>query len=96
MTHPVTMSKALYGFSGTAAGIVGMDERAAVKLLLQLKKHALQPRFRQRAAARQGQILLWDNYSVIHCATPTTFSEADGERRFLYRVNTNTLPVVLA
>jgi taurine dioxygenase len=95
-THPVTKAKALYGFSGTAAGIVGMDEAQAIDLLLELKQHVLQPQFMQRAAARQGQILLWDNYSVIHCATPTRYSAADGERRFLYRISTNTLPGVCA
>ena len=57
MAHPVTGRRALFGISGTASGIVGWDEARAIELLLELKRHALQPRFRQRARVEQGTIL---------------------------------------
>jgi taurine dioxygenase len=96
MKHPVTGRKSLFGFSGTAAGIVGCEESEAIELLLRVKSHVLQERFMQRAAARRGTILLWDNFSVIHSATPTSYSDADGQRRFLYRISTRGLPSVFA
>jgi taurine dioxygenase len=92
MHHPVTGRPALFGFSGTASGIVGWSDKAAVDLLLQLKQHVLDERFRQVARADEGSILVWDNYSVVHCATATTYGAADGERRLLHRISTRGLP----
>jgi taurine dioxygenase len=90
--HPVTGRRSLFGFSGTAAGIVGCDEADAIDLLLEVKRHVLQPRFRQQARVDVGSVLLWDNYSVVHSATPTVYSEADSERRLLHRISTRGLP----
>jgi alpha-ketoglutarate-dependent taurine dioxygenase len=93
--HPVTGRPALFGFSGTASGVVGWSDDDAIELLLFLKQHVLDERFRQVARADEGSILVWDNYSVVHCATPTTYSDADGERRMLYRISTRGLPPAL-
>ena len=60
--HPVTGRRALYGVSGTAVGIVGMDDGEAIDLLLHLKRHALQPQVspagtgRCRFGAHLGQL----------------------------------------
>lgn len=94
--HPVTGRKALYGFSGTAAGIVGMEEQEAIDLLVRVKRHVLQEEFRQSAKAESGTILMWDNYSVVHSATPTEYSDEAGKRRLLYRISTRGVPGVLA
>jgi taurine dioxygenase len=92
--HPVTGRRTLYGFSGTAAGIVGMGESEALELLVRLKRHALQPRFRQEARAEVGSILIWDNFAVVHSATATAYSDEDGQRRLLYRISTRGIPRV--
>jgi taurine dioxygenase len=94
--HPVTGRRALYGFSGTAVGIVGWDDHEAIELLLQLKRHVVDDRFRQVARAARGSILVWDNYAVVHCATPTVYSDADGERRLLHRISTRGVPASIA
>jgi alpha-ketoglutarate-dependent taurine dioxygenase len=94
--HPVTGRMALYGFSGTAAGIVGMEEPEAIGLLLEIKTHVLRDEFRQSAKAESGSILMWDNYSVIHSATPTEYSDEAGKRRLLYRISTRGVPAGLA
>jgi taurine dioxygenase len=94
MRHPVTGRRALFGISGTACGIVGWDEAPAIELLLDLKRHTLQPQFRQQARVDVGTILIWDNFSVIHCATPTDYSNEDGMRRLLHRISTKGLPPV--
>ena len=93
--HPVTGRPALFGFSGTASGVVGWSNDDAIGLLLRLKQHVLDERFRQVARADEGSILVWDNYSVVHCATPTTYSDADGERRLLHRISTRGFPPAL-
>ena len=94
MRHPVTGRRALFGISGTASGIVGVDEAEAIDLLLGLKRHALQPQFRQRARVEAGTILIWDNFAVMHCATRTEYSDDDGKRRLLYRISTKGRPPV--
>ena len=94
--HPFIGRRALYGISGTADGIVGMDDGEAIELLVRLKRHALQPAFQQRARADVGSVLVWDNFAVMHCATPTRYSDAAGERRLLYRISTRGVPVTVA
>jgi taurine dioxygenase len=89
--HPISGERALYGISGTPVGIEGLDTAAAVELLQRLKRHALRPEFLHAATATVGSILVWDNLSVMHTATPTEYSDADGERRRLYRISTRAV-----
>jgi taurine dioxygenase len=85
--HPGSGASALYGVSGTAVGIVGKRDDEALSLLRSLKEHALSGRFEQRARAEVGTILIWDNLAVMHCATPTVYSDRDGERRLIHRIS---------
>lgn len=94
LPHPVTGRKALYCSTTTAYGIEGMGEEEAVALLLEVKRHVLQPRFRQSHKTLPGEVLLWDNFAVLHKAAPTPLSNADGERRLLHRITVNGLPDV--
>lgn len=95
--HPVTGRKALYAVSGSAFGIDGMAPEAALALLGELKAHAVQPRFVQtQCKAHIGDVLLWDNYSTLHSATPLEYSDEDGKRRLLYRISTTGLPPLYA
>jgi alpha-ketoglutarate-dependent taurine dioxygenase len=96
MVHPVTRRPALFGFSGTASGIVGWPDDDASALLLELKQHVLDQRFRQIARADKASILMWDNYGVVHSATATKYSDADGEHRLLHRISTRGYPPALA
>ena len=70
-THPVTGRKALYAVSGSSYGIVGMPEDEAVKLLDELADHATQPRYVYRLSYRVGDLVMWDNASLLHSATLT-------------------------
>jgi taurine dioxygenase len=92
LPHPVTGRPALYCSTTTAYGIEGMDEEDAVALLIEVKRHVLQPRFRQSHKTLPGELLLWDNFAVLHKAAPTPLSNADGERRLLHRITVNGLP----
>jgi taurine dioxygenase len=92
--HPVTGHEALYAISGSACHIEGMEQVEGQTLLAQLKHHATQPRFIQSCKAEAGDILMWDNLSTLHSATPLEYSDEDGKRRLLYRISTRGLPDV--
>lgn len=69
--HPVTGRKALYAVSGSSYGIVGMPEDEAVSLLDELAAHATQPKYVISYPYRVGDIVIWDNASLLHSATLT-------------------------
>jgi taurine dioxygenase len=70
-THPVTGRKALYAVSGSSYGIVGMPEDEAVALLDELAAHATQAKYVHRFAYGVGDVVIWDNASLLHSATLT-------------------------
>jgi taurine dioxygenase len=69
--HPFTGRKALYAVSGSSYGIVGMPEDEAVALLDELATHATQAKYVYRLAYRVGDLVIWDNASLLHSATLT-------------------------
>jgi taurine dioxygenase len=69
--HPVTGRKALYAVSGSSYGIVGMAENEALALLDELAEHAARPQYVYSLAYRLGDIVIWDNASLLHSATLT-------------------------
>jgi taurine dioxygenase len=69
--HPVTERKALYAVSGSSYGIVGMPEDEAVALLDELAAHATQPKYVISYPYRVGDVVIWDNASLLHSATLT-------------------------
>jgi taurine dioxygenase len=70
-THPVTGRKALYAVSGSSFGIVGMPDDEARALLDELAAHATRPRYQYSLAYRIGDVVIWDNASLLHSATLT-------------------------
>jgi taurine dioxygenase len=69
--HPVTGRTALYAVSGSSFGIEGMPEDEARGLLDELAKHATQEKYRLRFAYGVGDVVIWDNASLLHSATLT-------------------------
>jgi taurine dioxygenase len=67
--HPVTGRKALYAVSGSSFGIEGMPDDEAVALLDELKEHATQPKYLYRLKYGVGDLVIWDNASLLHSAT---------------------------
>lgn len=90
--HPVTGRKALYGLGGSAFGVVGMTEEAGAQLLADLKSHATAPRFLQSFKLLPRQILLWDNFSVMHRATHIDYSDDPDQARLNYRISLKGYP----
>jgi taurine dioxygenase len=69
--HPVTGRTALYAVSGTSFGIEGMPEPEALALLDELKQHATQGKYQLRVRYGVGDVVIWDNASLLHSATLT-------------------------
>jgi taurine dioxygenase len=67
--HPVTGRKALYGVSGSSFGIVGMPDDEARDLLDELAAHATQARYVLSVTYGVGDVVIWDNASLLHRAT---------------------------
>jgi taurine dioxygenase len=69
--HPVTGRKALYSVSGSSFGIEGLPKDEAVGLLDELKRHATQSKYQLRLKYGVGDLVIWDNASLLHSATLT-------------------------
>jgi taurine dioxygenase len=69
--HPVTGRIALYSVSGSSFGIEGMPQDEAVDLLDELKAHATQQKYQCRLKYGIGDVVIWDNASLLHSATLT-------------------------
>jgi taurine dioxygenase len=81
-THYGTGRKALYAVSGSSFGIDGMPDDEAVRLLDELKSHALQEKYRYSHSYEVGDVVLWDDLSLLHAATLTDPSQP----RTLWRI----------
>lgn len=82
--HPITQRKALYAVSGTSMGIDGMPEGEAIALLRELAAFSTQSKYQLRVKYGVGDVVLWDNASVLHSATLTDPDDA----RTLWRITT--------
>jgi taurine dioxygenase len=69
--HPVTGRRALYSVSGSSFRIEGMPDDEAVGLLDELKRHATQEKYQLRLKYGVGDLVIWDNASLLHSATLT-------------------------
>ena len=69
--HPVTGRIALYSVSGSSFGIEGMPQDKAVALLDELKRQATQEKYQLRLKYGVGDVVIWDNASLLHSATLT-------------------------
>ena len=66
--HPDTGEKCLYVSEGYTTSIVGMPEDESKDLLRELLSHATRPEYIYTHHWQAGDVLLWDNCSVQHCA----------------------------
>ena len=80
--HPVTGRRALYAVSGSSFGIVGMPEDEARDLLDELAEHSTQQKYRYSLSYGVGDVVVWDNASLLHSATLTDPDDA----RTLWRI----------
>ena len=67
--HPVTGRTSLYAVSGSSFGIVGMPDDEARDLLDELAAHSTSDKYRYAFKYGVGDIVVWDNASLLHSAT---------------------------
>lgn len=91
MVHPVSGRKAIFT-SGTAYAIAGMDDAEATALIRDLREHVVKPAYRTSYIVGVGDIVLWDNFGTVHCASPIAYTNEQGKRRLLHRISTKGLP----
>jgi taurine dioxygenase len=88
--HPVTRRQALFVNIHRALGIDGLDQEKALNLLQKLYSHATNPEFVYHHQWQDGDLLVWNNVTTMHCATAIDSSQ----ERLLYRILTKgCLPV---
>jgi taurine dioxygenase len=85
--HPMTGRKALYGVSGSSFGIVGMAQDEAVALLDDLASHATRDEFVYSHRYAVGDVVVWDNFSTLHSATPIPPATCPEDTRYLHRIS---------
>lgn len=84
--HPVNGQPVLYAVSGSPYEVEGLSDEEGIELLKTLKTHCTRDEFVMGVKGEPGDLLLWDNFSVMHAATPAHYSDRDGERRMLHRI----------
>jgi alpha-ketoglutarate-dependent taurine dioxygenase len=66
--HPHTGRKSLYAVSGSSFGIEGLENAEGVALLDKLKAHATSRPYCHAPSYRPGDVIIWDNCSLLHSA----------------------------
>lgn len=67
--HPLTGRKCLYVSEGAIRQIEGLSEEDSQRLAEQLVAHITREEVVYRHKWQVGDVVLWDNYSAVHCAT---------------------------
>jgi taurine dioxygenase len=81
--HPENRRKALFLNPVRIESIIGMPDDEALDLVTELMTHATQKKYEYRHQWQYGDMVLWDNRSVMHKANPDYDMN---ERRYLYRL----------
>lgn len=80
--HPVTKRKALFVNIHRALGVDGIEQTEALALLNFLYEHATNKDYVYKHKWSDGDLLIWNNVTTMHCATEIDTSQA----RLLYRI----------
>jgi taurine dioxygenase len=88
-THPVTGRKVFY-LNLDPLEFDGIDYDTGMQLLQQVLQLASTPENVYRHQWRPGELIIWDNHSMLHSGTPTLMYESD--RRLMYRSFIYTTP----
>ena len=82
--HPANGRRYLYVNQSRVQSIEGMDDADMKVLVRELVAHATQAKYQYRHAWRYGDLVLWDNRSVLHKANGD-YEMREGEGRLMYR-----------
>jgi len=81
-THPVTGRRSLFLCPAVISHIEGMDAAAGAALIAGLMEHATQERYVYRHRWTAGDLVAWDNRSVLHTAS---LFDHTRHRRLMFR-----------
>jgi taurine dioxygenase len=88
--HPENGRSALYINTARMEGIEGLPSDEAFELIDELYQHATQSKYEYRHKWRAGDMVIWDNRSVMHQAN----ADYDpSEYRYLYRIMLKGAPL---
>ena len=79
--HTETGEPAIYSTAGYIEGFEGLDEQENKTLLRELYSYQGSPEFVYRHKWQPNMLVMWDNRSVLHCAT----GGYEGYDRLLHR-----------
>jgi taurine dioxygenase len=94
--HPVVPGRIGLYTSATGQSIDGMDYDEGRELLRSLRRHSFDERFQGKYKLQKNDLILWDNFSVAHSATPIEYSDEPGKFRLLQRISTKGVPTFLS
>ena len=80
-THHETGKRALFSSAAYIKGFIGLEKEEGDALLMELYAHQSQPEFVYAHRWQAGMLVMWDNRSVLHCAT----GGYEGHDRLLHR-----------
>jgi taurine dioxygenase len=83
--HPENSKRYLYVNQSRMESIEGMDDADAMELISQLLTHATQSQYEYRHVWRSGDMVIWDNRSVLHKANGD-YDMREGRGRLMYRI----------
>jgi len=83
--HPDNGRRYLYINQSRMQSIIGMDDASMKQLVKALVAHATQSKYEYRHVWRDGDMVIWDNRSVLHKANGD-YDMREGEGRLMYRV----------
>lgn len=85
--HPHAGTRALYAVAGTAVGLDQRSESESLPLLDALEAWLLERRPRYAHRYEPGDLVVWDNLSVLHSGEIIAPADGPGTRRLLLRMN---------
>lgn len=83
--HPDNGRRHLYINPSRMDSIIGMPDDEAMRLIERLMAHATRSTYEYRHVWRQGDMVIWDNRSVLHKAN-SDYEMKNGEGRHMYRL----------
>ena len=88
---PETRRQALYMNPNRMSHVVGLERAESDRLLDELTRHAIEPRYQYRHKWRRRDIVIWDNRCTMHKANADYPADA---RRLMHRIIVEgTVPV---
>ncbi|MYE10721.1 MAG: TauD/TfdA family dioxygenase [Gammaproteobacteria bacterium] len=94
--HPVTGRQTLYAITGTSQGVQGMDPASGAALLNRLCDHAFRAPFLTTHRHRVHDLVIWDNPTTMHSATPIGSATGPADTRILRRMSLHGKPSVFS